>query len=182
MGRTRASGFDGIAVYDNFVTPDRWTRIAEDASGFELLYSFNVNPGFDRYPDRRPPPPPDDPCPPGTLGFEPGGRHPDWSDQRARATAQQLALQRITDSFLTTTALQQQPSPNSARGFFLAYVNSFNEWHEGHQFEPAKNAADLTADERRIGYHNPPDGMARLHHLRTLVNAVQAAPRGVRPA
>ncbi len=175
VGRTAASGFDGVAVYDNFVTPSRWSRIAEDASDWELLVSFNVNPGFDRYPDRTPPPSPEvDPCYGGPLGFEPGGTHPDWKNATARQAAQQAALGRITESFEATVSLQQQPSPNSARGFFLAYVNSFNEWHEGHQFEPAKDAADLTADERRIGYHNPPDGMARLRHLRTLLDRLHS--------
>ena len=89
VGRTGASGFDGLAVYDNFVTPPQWTRIAQDAIDVGLLYSFNVNPGFDRYPERRPPPPPEvDPCYGGPLGFEPGGTHPDWADRQARIAAQ----------------------------------------------------------------------------------------------
>ena len=33
---------------------------------------------------------------------------------------------------------------NARRGFFLVYINSFNEWHEGHRFEPMKNRGDLT--------------------------------------
>jgi len=60
-----------------------------------------------------------------------------------------------------------------SRGFLLADVNSFNEWHEGSQFEPAKDYAHLTADKRRIGYHNPPDGMARLRHLRSLIDGLK---------
>lgn len=176
VGRTGASGFDGLAVYDNFVTPPRWAQIARDASDVGLLYSFNVNPGFDRYPDRTPPPSPDEnPCYGGPPGFEPGGTHPDWTDALARAQAQTLALDRIGESFAETTALQQAAgSPNAAQGFFLAYVNSFNEWHEGSQFEPAKDFADLTPDERRVGYHNPPDGMARLRRLRTLLDGLTA--------
>ena len=178
MGRMTASGFDGLAVYDNFVTPARWPRIAEDASGADLLFSFNVNPGFDRYPDRPPPPSPAvDPCYGGPSGFEPGGTHPDWTDMAARAAAQGAALERISEAFATTTRLQQQPSPNRTRGFFLAYVNSFNEWHEGHQFEPALDATDLSADQRRLGYHNPPDGFARLRHLRSLL-ASTSPPQG----
>ena len=174
VGRTGASGFDGLAVYDNFVTPSQWPRIAQDATDVGLLYSFNVNPGFDRYPERQPPPPPEvDPCYGGPLGFEPGGTHPDWSRAEARRTAQDLALGRITESFVATTSLQRQVgSSNSDRGFFLSYVNSFNEWHEGSQFEPARDDTDLTPDERRVGYHNPPDGMARLRHLRTLVDGL----------
>ena len=172
VGRTTASGFDGLAVYDNFVTPPQWTRIAQDATDVGLVYSFNVNPGFDKYPDRQPPPPPAvDPCYGGPLGFEPGGSHPDWTEMQARVTAQDLALGRISESFTATTTLQRQAgSSNGERRFFLSYVNSFNEWHEGSQFEPAKDFADLTADERRIGYHNPPDGMARLRHLGTLID------------
>ena len=50
------------------------------------------------------------------------------------------------------------------------YINSFNEWHEGHQFEPMKSAANLTAAERAIGYHNPDDGQYRLDALRSLLN------------
>jgi hypothetical protein len=174
VGRTGASGFDGLAVYDNFVTPLHWPRIAQDAIDVGLLYSFNVNPGFDRYPDRQPPPPPEiDPCYGGPLGFEPGGTHPDWTDRQARSTAQALALGRISESFTATTTLQRRPgASNEARGFFLAYVNSFNEWHEGSQFEPARDFAELTDEERRIGYHNPPDGMARLRHLRTLIDSL----------
>jgi hypothetical protein len=186
VGRTGASGFDGLAVYDNFVTPPQWTRIAQDATDVGLLYSFNVNPGFDRYPDREPPPPPDvDPCYGGPLGFEPGGQHPDWAAMEARQAAQELALGRIRESFDTTTALQHQAgTTNQARGFFLAYVNSFNEWHEGSQLEPAKDYADLTPEERRYGYHNPPDGMARLRQLRALMDGLttrQATARAAPP-
>jgi len=176
VDRITASGFDGLAVYDNFVTPPQWTRIAQDASDVGLLASFNVNPGFDKYPDRRPPPPREvDPCYGGPLGFEPGGTHPDWSDMGARTAAQALALDRITESFTATTTLQQRAgSANASRGFFLSYVNSFNEWHEGSQFEPAKDFAELTPDERRIGYHNPPDGQARLRRLQSLVAGLVA--------
>ena len=47
------SGFDGLAVYDNFVDAgamDAHRRRMRPTS--DLLFSFNVNPGFDRYPDR----------------------------------------------------------------------------------------------------------------------------------
>ena len=57
-------------------------------------------------------------------------------------------------------------SSNARQGTFLVYVNSFNEWHEGTQFEPMKDYADLTAEERRVGYHNPADGGYRLRSLR----------------
>jgi hypothetical protein len=179
MGRTRACGFDGIAVYDNFVTPDQWDDLAFHASNVDLVFSFNVNPGYDGFVLRdvpadscyRPPP------------FEPGGSHPDWRDTLARAHAQSLALRRIAESLDTTVAVQRRAESSNARQrFFLTYVNSFNEWHEGHQFEPAKDAADLTDDERRVGYHNPPDGQARLTHLASRVRALLSQTESPAPA
>jgi len=61
------------------------------------------------------------------------------------------------------------------RGFFLAYLNSFNEWHEGHQFEPMKDRAALTPEERAVGYHNPDDGNYRLSVLKRLIGDVVRA-------
>ena len=50
----------------------------------------------------------------------------------------------------TTLNLQTDVTlPPARAGFFLTYVNSFNEWHEGTQFEPMKDAAMLTPDEAR---------------------------------
>lgn len=49
------------------------------------------------------------------------------------------------------------------------YVNSFNEWHEGHAFEPMKDAADLAPEERVHGYRNPQRGDYRLATLRALL-------------
>ena len=60
---------------------------------------------------------------------------------------------------------------NARRGFLLVYVNSLNEWHEGHAFEPMKDAAELTPDERALGYRNPERGDYR---LRTLADAAAA--------
>jgi hypothetical protein len=59
---------------------------------------------------------------------------------------------------------------NARRGFFLAYINSFNEWHERTAFEPAANLADLTPAERAIGYHNPDEGRWRLDLLQDLLH------------
>ena len=64
---------------------------------------------------------------------------------------------------------------NAKRGFFLVYINSFNEWHEGHQFEPMKDRADLSNQERALGYHNPDNGRYRLDTLRDLVREVVEA-------
>lgn len=172
MGRTPAAGFDGIAVYDNFVAPEQWSTLASAASDAGVVFSFNVNAGYDGYVLREVPadscyrPPP----------FAPGGTHPDWTNAAGRAHAQTLALRRIDLSFDTTTALQAHaPLANAGRGFFLAYVNSFNEWHEGHQFEPALDAAELTPAQQALGYHNPPDGHARLRHLGTRLRGLLAA-------
>ena len=50
-----------------------------------------------------------------------------------------------------------------------AAMSSFNEWHEGHQFEPMKDRAALTSDERAGGCHNPEDGRYRLETLGKLL-------------
>ena len=72
--------------------------------------------------------------------------------------------------------MQTDPAlSNARRGFFLVYINSFNEWHEGHAFEPMKDFAQLTPDERAQGYHNPSDGVYRLETLGALLRPVLAA-------
>jgi hypothetical protein len=77
------------------------------------------------------------------------------------------------DSFAGTVAVQTDPAlANAKRGFFLVYINSFNEWHEGHAFEPMKDASDLTPAERAQGYDNPADGGYRLRALGELVRGL----------
>src|SRR5262249_50542316 len=147
--RTSASGFDGIAIYDNFVRPDTWAGIARSCTERDLLFSFNINPGFDlvepRVVDR-------DGCY-RPLPFEPGGAAYDWTRAADRLAAESASASRIQDSFRTTVAVQTDASlANTSRGFFLTYVTSFNEWHEGHQFEPMKDRAELTAGERALRY------------------------------
>jgi hypothetical protein len=178
MGRTRASGFDGIGIYDNFIPPADYTRYATGASATGLLFSFNVNPGFHAIEPRV--------VEPGSCyqpqAFAPPGEPIDWSRAEGRERAAERSEQRIVESFQTALGLQTDPLLNNAkRGFFLVYINSFNEWHEGHAFEPMKDAAALTAEERAHGYHNPERGTYRLEALAQLMRDAASRPAPPRP-
>jgi hypothetical protein len=169
MVRTREAGFDGIANYDDFVAPEAWPPLAAAASDRGLLFSFQVNAGFDSVRPREVAP---DSCYAPTP-FEPGRRELDWTEEATRAEAMRLSASRIEASFAETIRLQTDPRlANAARGYFLTYINTFNEWHEGTQFEPMKSARDLTPAERAIGYHNPPAGDYRIRLLRQLLEQV----------
>jgi hypothetical protein len=171
VARTDAAGFDGIAVYDNFVLPATWAPYARACSARELLFSFNTNPGYDAVAPRLPsPPPPPDPnaCPPPPS--QPPGDEVDWTTAAGRRLGARTSRRRIHETFFTTLALQTDPAlANARRGFFLVYLNSFNEWLEGHQFEPMKDYADLTPAERALGYHNAEDGDYRRKELAALL-------------
>ena len=169
LPRVTAGGFDGIAIYDNNVRPDEWAPFALGCSGRDLVFSFNCNPGFDGLALRHVDP---NACynPPR---FEPGDALYDWSQRSQREAAAAASIGRITESFNTTLDLQTRPkSSNVRRGFFLTYINSFNEWHEGHQFEPMKNAAALSPAERAVGYHDPDNGRYRIDTLAKLLTGV----------
>ena len=159
--RTRAAGFDGIAIYDNYVEPALWPRFAADC-GPDLVFSFNSNPGFDGIEARRVAP---DSC------YRPPRRVPDddlidWGSSFGAMQAARASASRIRDTLQATLRLQTDPALTNARkGFFLAYINSFNEWHEGHQFEPMRNSADLRPQERALNYRNPPAGSYRMRAL-----------------
>ena len=85
-------------------------------------------------------------------------------------------------SLEATVEVQTDPRlTNDRRGFFLVYINSFNEWHEGHAFEPMKDAADLTAEERAQGYRNSPRGGYRLEVLQSALRALTDSRRDPRP-
>ncbi|RPJ71323.1 MAG: hypothetical protein EHM24_00915 [Acidobacteria bacterium] len=167
--RTQASGFDGIAIYDNFVEPALWPGAAAECLPRDLVFSFNVNPGFDGIEPRRVPP---DSC------YRPPRRLPDddlfdWSSSLGPIRAARASTGRIRETAEATLRLQLDPSLTNARkGFFLTYVNSFNEWHEGHQFEPMKNLADLRPQERALDYRNPPSGGYRLRALGEMLKLV----------
>jgi hypothetical protein len=166
VARTQAGGFDGIALFDNYVSPDIWPLHAQNCATRNLVFSFQVNPGFDSIVW-----PQDDPnscyLPPA---FAPGGGVYDWTRAPDRAAAERASADRIAQSFHATVELQTNPELTNARqGFFLVYINSFNEWHEGHQFEPARNRSDLTAAELARGYHNGERGDYRLQALGELI-------------
>jgi hypothetical protein len=169
--RVAAAGFDGIAVYDPRVGPKRYLAAARDATAYGLVFSFNVNPGFHVV---RPRAPVVDDCgqavphPP----FVPASEGLDLGSAAGRESAARLAARRIADSFAVTIALQSDPGlANAQRGFFPAYVNSFNEWHEGTVFEPMKDAAALDAEEKASGYDNPERGDYRLALLKELLRS-----------
>jgi hypothetical protein len=169
VARTQAGGFDGIALFDNYVAPDIWPTHAQNCSARDLVFSFQINPGFDSivWPQDDP-----DSCyrPPA---FAPGGGVYDWTRAADRVAAEAASRGRIVDSFQTTVELQTRPSlANAKKGFFLAYINSFNEWHEGHQFEPARSRSELTPAQLALRLHNPEQGDYRLQTLRALVERV----------
>jgi hypothetical protein len=165
IGRTAAGGFDGIAIYDAFVRPPTWAGTARDFGLNRLLFSFGVNCGFEGYI----PLIPDDVC--DVAGpFEPPIGPINWNDAASRMAAEAASRGRIRESMTTTIGLQSDPNLyNGAQGFFLTYLTTFNEWHEGTAFEPAKNRADLPPEQRVFNYHNPDDGDWRMDELRTLM-------------
>jgi hypothetical protein len=168
FGRTAAAGFDGIAIYDNFVEPSTWLDHARGCSRQNLVYSFNVNPGYDSVALRQVDP---DSCY-RPLPFLPGRTPYDWSRPDQCEAAARESAARIAESFRTTVSVQTTPDlANAARGFFLTYVTSFNEWYEGHQFEPMKPRSGLTAAERALAYHNPADGRYRFDALKALIRS-----------
>jgi hypothetical protein len=168
--RTPASGFDGIGIYDNFIPPTDYARYAAGASAAGLLFSFNVNPGFDSIEPRVLPD-----CY-ARQAFAPPTDGLDWTTTSGRERAAARSAERIVESFETTLSVQKDPGlTNRRKGFLLVYINSFNEWHEGHAFEPMKDAADLTARERALGYHNPERGAYRLATLRALLDRARSA-------
>jgi hypothetical protein len=165
LARVRTSGFDGAALYDNYVRPSSWPPLAQACTDYDLLFSFNINAGFDGIEPRTFDP---DGCY-SPLPFEPPAPI-DWRSLRGREHARHAALARITESAETTIGLQVSSAQSNFRdGEFLVYINSFNEWHEGTTFEPMKDLRAMTPAERDL-YHNALDGEYRLTALRELLD------------
>jgi hypothetical protein len=171
--RTPDSGFDGIGIYDNFIGPEKYAGYAGGASRAGLIFSFNVNPGYDQIEPRvveagscyapRP--------------FAPASETLDWSRAEDRERAARLSEERIRASFDATLAVQTDPTlTNARRGVLFVYINSFNEWHEGHAVEPMMDATDLLPEERALGYHNPARGGYRLAALAERLRSLKRPP------
>jgi len=162
--RTEAGGFDGMAIYDPFYRPSNWPGAASAFSSRELLFSFNMNAGFDVYPQR----PPFGECY-APSRIEPPISATGW-DEAGRAEAFAASRARVLVELRTTLTLQLDAGlVDRRRGFFVTYINSFNEWHEGTAFEPALSFAALSPAQRAIGYHNPDEGRWRLQLVQDLM-------------
>lgn len=170
VSRVAAAGFDGLGLYDPFVAPDVWPMLATTFSQADLLFAFNVNVGFDKYPARGPQGPCFSPSP-----FEPAAGLIDWSTEEGREAARAAGAKRFADTLQQNVVLQTSTGLANAReGLFVTYINSFNEWHEGTAFEPARDYAGLSFDELAVAYHNPTNGRWRLDRLKEALAGVYA--------
>ena len=164
--RAARAGWDGIAVYDPLTEAGEWSATAGRATAHGLPFTFPVNPGLDMIDPRLP----KNDCRSVVPPFAPDVGLLDWSDAHDRERAHEAAVDRVQETLGRNLVLQLDESlQNVEEGFFLVYVVSFNEWHEGTQFEPMKPYDDLTEAERAVGYHNPAaGGFARLDRLTEL--------------
>ena len=166
MFRAAGAGWDGIALYDPLVEAAEWPAIAARATARGLPFTFPVNPGLDIIDPRLP----KVDCRSVGPPFAPDIGPLDWSDERDRERAHEAAVDRVQETLGRNLVLQlREDLRNVPAGFFLVYIVSFNEWHEGTQFEPMKPYRDLTAAERARRYHNPATGFGRLDRLTGLL-------------
>jgi hypothetical protein len=91
----------------------------------------------------------------------------DWSDAADREEARALALWQIEASMRTSLNVQTDEALfDTKAGFFLTYLNTFNEWFEGTAFEPMKDRDALLPQELPFEYHNPTYGRYRMDYLK----------------
>jgi hypothetical protein len=159
--RVLAAGFDGGSPYAAF-SPEEWPRLGRAFTALNLTFSPSIGTGFDAIVERNVPadscyrPPPF--VPPATI---------DWSRASERERAARLALWQIEASMRTSLGVQTDSTlRNASTGFFIVYIATFNEWHEGTSFEPMKDHAALLPQELPFGYHNPAYGRYRLDYLK----------------
>jgi len=137
-----AAGFDGAAPYGAF-TPQEWPQLARAFSRNNLTFSPSIGTGFDAIVERSIAA---DSC------YRPAAFVPpadiDWSSASDRERAARLALWQIEASMRTSLEVQTNTTlRNASTGFFIVYIATFNEWHEGTSFEPMKDHAALLPQE-----------------------------------
>jgi hypothetical protein len=162
-----AAGFDGGAPYAAF-SPHEYFDVARAFSGVNLTFSPSIGSGFDSLVERNVPA---DSCyrpapfePPATI---------DWSSASERERAARLSLWQIEASMRVSLAVQTNSTlRNASTGFFIVYIATFNEWHEGTSFEPMKDRAALLRQELPFGYHNPANGRYRLDYLKPRLDRI----------
>ena len=164
IARAGATGFDGGVSADPYFRVEHWDEVAANFNAHGLPFVFAANAGFDGV---APKIIPTDPC------YGPGKVEPvpdvDWNSETSRQLEHEASARRIRGSFEKTVRLQvAENSANLRRGFFLVYVNSFNEWHEGTMFEPTVSYGSLSEAERRT-YHDSTAGAYRLETLQSLM-------------
>lgn len=156
-----AAGFDGAAPYGAF-TPAEWPELARAFSKNNLTFSPSIGTGFDAIAERTVPP---DSCYQAPAFVPPADIN--WSSPSERERAARLAVRQIEASMRTSLDVQTDATLRNARtGFFIVYIATFNEWHEGTAFEPMKDHAALLPQELPFGYHNPAHGRYRLDYLK----------------
>ena len=165
--RVLAAGFDGGSPYGAF-TPAEWPQLARAYSRINLTFSPSIGTGFDAIAERTVPadscyrPPPF--VPPADI---------DWNSASGRERGAHLALWQIEASMRSSLDVQTNSTlRNASTGFFIVYIATFNEWHEGTSFEPMKDYAALLRQELPFGYHNAANGRYRLDYLKPRLDRI----------